>query len=609
MEAIIINGKINNKEKSDILTKIQNSNEVKLYSNFEISEELSEFSSGKMELSDEEKKAINFSVFEKVIQFGEIKINGSAITDLFMIEQASLWHYHKFRIYFFLRNLFYEIELLEKALEKYQSVDYYTQSDHLSEYFSDTNNINVYPINTNTKNQKINFKTLTNYSIFLLLRVLFSSLHWKRFRNKKHLFIDHAKKQACLNLKTLKPEPSNYNLKYLLDKTDDDFLIIDDIEIPKLSTFEQNFLHKNNFIKQKNRIYGECILVKGILSLKVRKAMNSSSKYLSDTYNQIGEELDCKDDQLIFRFFKTLDNTSKLFLFKYFAYKNIFRKYSFKTISSIDENSARIKTILDAAKYFSVKTIGIQHGTIHKLHPAYIYTKSDILRNILAEKTIVWGDKWKDFLFSQGNYNKESLFVAGQIRTDLIPRLTETNTNNPFRSEKNESILVFASQPQRDPILRERAAIDVCLAASNITNCKLIIKLHPAEKDDFEYYHSAARKAKCSNYQIILDYDLYSLISYSDIVITCFSTVGSETVYFNKPLIILDHLKQDIQNYHQEGVAFQATTSEELELHIKNILSGKQKINLDLYQQYISNNAYKVDGNVSERIMQFIKNL
>lgn len=137
----------------------------------------------------------------------------------------------------------------------------------------------------------------------------------------------------------------------------------------------------------------------------------------------------------------------------------------------------------------------------------------------------------------------------------------------------------------------------------------LVVKLHPAEKFDIEYYNSIAQEAGCRNYQIILNIDLYLLISLSDIMITCFSTVGAETVYFNKPLIILDHLKQDIQGYHKEGIAFQATNETELKRYLVNILSGEMNINEVAYKNYIEEYAFKIDGKVADRIIKFVRSL
>ena len=131
----------------------------------------------------------------------------------------------------------------------------------------------------------------------------------------------------------------------------------------------------------------------------------------------------------------------------------------------------------------------------------------------------------------------------------------------------------------------------------------------PGEKNDREYYHQLARESECMNYRLVYDEDLFLLISACDILITCYSTVGTETVYFKKPLIIHDPLKADIQSYHKEGVAFQATNSDEVKDYINRILSGKLSIDEEAYDKFISGYAYKIDGKASERCLNFIKSL
>ena len=59
-------------------------------------------------------------------------------------------------------------------------------------------------------------------------------------------------------------------------------------------------------------------------------------------------------------------------------------------------------------------------------------------------------------------------------------------------------------------------------------------------------------------------------------LITCFSTVGAEAVYFHKPLLILDHLGQDVQGYIREKVAFEARDWQTLEEVLLEVLSGKK---------------------------------
>ncbi len=608
MEVIVINRPLQKNEEQTLLEQLNSGiKEFALYANFPLSEELAGFSKGPIELLPDEKKAINYEIFNHVLNFGEIKIGDIAITDLLMFEKASIWHYHKFRTYFFIRNLIFEIRLIEKLSLEYQKITYYGESAFLKNYPFYFPELALHIPNVNKS--KINYRTIFNYILFFKLRVIAGLFQLMRFRKVQHIVIDHAIKQTLLNLNTLKPEPGNYNLEYLFEKLDQDFLILDDVDIPKFHKGSDFKLKKWHFFPKGRRLFGEVILLKGLFSVTVRRQIKSFDAQLKGKFELIRSSLTNPIDLIIIDFIESLHASSKLFLFKYLAYKKFFSRHPYKSISTIDENSPRIKSILDAAKSNGIKTIGIQHGTIHELHPAYMFTEIDAERKLVPDFTMIWGENWKKLLTEKGRYVPESLIITGQIRTDIIPLLQTKKINNLISIPEGSKIILFASQPQQDPELREKSALDVFSAIKEIPESHLVVKLHPAEFNDYNYYHKLAHKSGCSNYQIVLQVDLYLLISLSDIVITCFSTVGAETVYFNKPLIILDHLKQDIQGYHKEGIAFQAANQEELKDYMVQILNNQLSYKSDSYENYIRNYAHKVDGQVSERIISFIKNM
>jgi CDP-glycerol glycerophosphotransferase (TagB/SpsB family) len=207
------------------------------------------------------------------------------------------------------------------------------------------------------------------------------------------------------------------------------------------------------------------------------------------------------------------------------------------------------------------------------------------------------------FLIKKGNYPEDSVVSVGQIRTDIIPVLLQSEK---LKKAVPENLILFASQPQRDPELRFQAAFDVFQAARELPKSKLIVKLHPREYGDKAYYHAIATKAGCTNYILDATSDLYQLIASCNVLITCFSTVGTETVYFHKPLIILDHLNQDIMGYAAEGVAFQATNSDNLTRILTGILNGSLKIDRAKYDAFIQKYAYRIDGKVAERCIEAI---
>jgi len=605
MEAIVIQRNLSKEEEQHLLEKMRKGS-VEIYAAAEVSALLKGIVKPLPEPPNEKKKEINFSIMERVLQFGDKPIDGKTITEHLMIDTASIWHFHKFRIYFALRNRLYEIEQIEQLKEKNTKIILYAYSD-LQNYFKDQNEIEV--IAGKKQKGKLNFATLFNYGIYFIIRTCLGFFQYFRIKKKKHLVIDHSIRQHCLDQETLQLRKGNYNLQYLFEKLKDDFIVIDDKEIPKPKAPESFRLTASLFSASRKTFFGEYILFLGLLSVRTRKLLQHYSTQLKLEYLEIKKQLTDSQDKMILDFLFSLHGSSMLFLFKFLAYKRFFENNHFRSVTSIDENSARIKSIMDAAKSQNIKAIGIQHGTIHELHPAYMFTQKDVKLGILPDYTMVWGEYWRRFLHEKGNYPERSLIPVGQIRTDIIPQLKDSTIIKIPEIEGKGRIVVFASQPQRDPMIRRLAAFDVFSAVKDLENVHLVVKLHPAEKNDFDYYRKIAAEAVCANYSILLKIDLYLLISQSDIVITCFSTVGAETIYFNKPLIILDHLKQDIQGYYREGIALQATNADELRKYVKQFLNGEAKLDKEAYQNYIEKYAYKIDGKVSERIIGFVEGL
>ncbi len=603
MKAVVINRALNKKEQN-ALQKILNS-DVKIYRRPDIPSYFSSFANDELiPENDEEKKRINYDLFDEVLNFGELKIEHKAITDWFRFGSVSLWHYTKLSTYFSVRNLYYEISFIRKLLKRYDKIYYYGTFPYLAEYFKNSPVSFFFP----GKKSTVQFFEVFKFFVVVLVRTLISMFNGINFPGKQHILIDNTVKQNVLNFKTLKNEKSDIVFCYLNTLADDSFVVLEDMIFPTKKADYRFSVEKWQF-KGGNKILGDVLLLRYFFSKKVRKEFFDTLRKLKPVFYKI-EAVPLTDVQrLILHYFKKNLGASKLYLYKYIVYKHFFKKHSFKTITTIDENSPRFKSVLDAAKENKIKTVAIQHGTIHDLHPAYLYTKTDALRKLQADYTLVWGEYWKQFLINRCNYPPESVVVTGQIRTDIIPKLLHEKMRVPQLDGINKKIVVFASQPQRDPYLRRKAAEDVFKAVKNRPDSFLILKLHQNERYDEGYYTQIAQSVGITNYKILLWVDLYLLFSRSDLIITCFSTVGGEAVYFNKPLIILDHLKQDIQNYHKAGIAFQATDEHELKDYMDRILDGSLGINKKSYREYVKKFVYKIDGHTTERVLQFIKSL
>ncbi len=612
MKAIVIKRPLTDTESVAILGKIKTGGYA-MFADVSLPGRLQSFTQGNYDISEEEKKRINYETMDFVISFGDKVIGGKAVVDWLGFEDSSIWYYHKFRTYFRLRKLKYEQAEVSSLAEEYGEVEYYTAEPFLQKT-KVPDKVSLIMSDTEAR-AKRNYYSLIPYLVILLSRFLLNIFSHRKLRKPDHIIMDVTKRQAFLDINTLKVCKGNYVIGYLLEKAGKDFLIIDEAVQPKLSGGAKISLSRDNLFGKgswKNRFYGEPLILKYFLSAGLRKKKKKLLSNIKAALNKLGELCTEEDEKLLCDIYRSYTGATNFYLIKYLAYQKLFRKHAFKTITTVDENSPARKAILDAARSSGIKTIAVQHGNIYDLHPSYLFTKNDKLAGIMPDITLVWGNYYKDFLVQKANYPLKNIISTGQVRTDIIPSLL--NANIPKEKvipgiSKHHQIITFASQPQHDQQLREQSALDVMNATKEIPDAFLVIKLHPNELKDVNYYEAIAKKSGITKYAITYHIDLYLLLSISSVVITCFSTVGSEAVYFNKALIIIDYQKQDLLNYIRLGIAHPAYNKADLENNIKNIITGKLNIDKRAYENFVRQFAYKIDGKVVSRVLNSIREI
>ena len=553
-------------------------------------------------LSPEEKKQINYEIMDEVLRFGDLTVGDQTLADLFRIDTASVWHYQKFRVYFAVRNLMYFLRSAQLKFSSFEDHIWFVPSETkpLGGLFPEVN----FRIPTTKTKTRFNFGDLFSYLV--LMKYRFLNQLFSAPKHPEYLVYLTEKYSSVLDKSTMKTKSGHHILEYLISELDGRFALLTEVLMPKpkgKSDYSFSWKQFQSSWNEHPKVFLEGFLISGLLKKSVRKSANKAQETIRSAYPKVRETELSLIQKLTLEVFQSLDKSSGFYLYRYFAARNYFKTSGIKAVIAADENSPLTKSILDAARFCGIKIIGLQHGTMHDLHPAYLYTPTDCKNRIMPDLTLTWGKYWEEFLIEKGNYPKNSVISVGQIRTDIIPILLKEENQ---RKDEPGKTIVFASQPQRDPELRYQAAFDVFKAAAKLPQSSLIVKLHPREFSDSEYYLKIAKEADCTNFILDTTSDLYQLIASCDVLITCFSTVGTETVYFHKPLIILDHLKQDIMGYVAEGVAFQASDAASLTEILSGVFSGSLQINREKYDSFIEKYAFQIDGKVAERCLNAI---
>ncbi len=612
MKAIIIKRKLSGDETAQLLTKLSDNVDIRLHISGIADEKLMALNTPAPVDLYSIKKMVNEVVLHELLAMGDKLVKGERVADLLSFEKAGVWYYQRFRSYFRVRQIGYEYEEILQLLKVYDQIDFYTGEDGLKQIDELPPGVTLcFPIKGSVS--RVNYARIAIYLIHFILRLVMQPFQFAHPSKRRHVVVDHAGLQKCLHVPEGNFSYDNYILSGLFDKLDADFLLLSEVVMPKFdgpNIFRLRWQYYFRAGKNRNIVFNEVILFRALLSSKIRSKVKQASARLVAGYNAVEAVPLSMYERLILKHYVGYHKTSRFYVFRYLAFDQFFKRYAFSTISSIDENGPIVKSILDAAKANQMKTIGIQHGNFGNSHPAYLYTVADRLAGSMADHTLVWGEYWRDFLAAVGNFRPDSLVVTGQIRTDVIPWLLKNDRSDLLGDRwTNKKIIVFASQPQPDASLRYQAALDVFSAGKSLKDSLIVVKLHPAERNDVMYYESIAGEAGCKNFEILYNIDLYLLLSACDLLVTCFSTVGTEAVYFGKPLIILDYMKEDLLHYCSEGVAFQAVDAVSLGELIWRIITGDLVANPEAYDSFIRKYAWKIDGNSAQRSIDYIKRL
>lgn len=562
-----------------------------------------------MEAPDADKKRINSWLMDECLAFGDKEVAEKSIRMHLQYEACNLWHYHKFRIYFALCNVYADIRVLEILAQRHETLHFYTQQGIFSKTDALPSNVRLFY--RPAPKVGINLPVLLRFAWLSFWRILLSLRFHTGLDAIRHLVLSRPMDEVPMTLpgKDLKIEPENYYYGYILRSLPAEFGLIEEIGHPKLRDASPYPMPRRLFRPRKDirPILGDVIFYRSLIKRKNRKFVNQAQQNLKKVYALLEAELDQPFEKLVLHLIKSYRGSTGYYLAKYYAFLSFFRKHRFQSLTAVDENSPAIKCIVDAARSEGIRTLAVQHGTIHDLHMAYRYTKGDVAEaRPFPDLTLVWGTHWYEILHNGGNYPPSNLALIGQPRTDIIPFLHTLKKNEVHPDiDPNKWLVVFASQPLRDPLVRRRIAEDVFAVAGRRPEWQLLVKLHPHEHD-LAYYQEIAAEMGCRNPLLIHQVDLYRLLSVCDVLVTANSTVGAEAIYFHKPLVTLDHLAQDMMGYHRAGVAFQAVDRQAYEAFLVQLYRGGITPDSDAYQRFIEAYAFQIDGKVTERYLKHV---
>ncbi|MAF99546.1 MAG: hypothetical protein CMH61_02940 [Nanoarchaeota archaeon] len=288
-----------------------------------------------------------------------------------------------------------------------------------------------------------------------------------------------------------------------------------------------------------------------------------------------------------------------LLMFRYyFVYKKIISEEEVRAVYTTAISSLFEKCLLGAASTCQVRSFMGQHGIGAEFW-------NNTTNHLHSHHFLVMGKKYKEELVSRGF---ENVHVTGpQIFEELVPFINGT--------KKKDHVLFMTTPFVEDKTLSKEEyfrKVKVIMEQLKKLNQKLIIKLHPREQTMSEYQKIAS--------DLQLDVAVlsestrekhYQLLANCSVLINFGSTVALEAMLLGKPTITIDPFDgvNPINPFIRESDAtVKLKWDGGIEEKVIELLDKPELLSKEV-KKFIDNHAYKVDGKVTERVLQIIKEM
>jgi len=276
------------------------------------------------------------------------------------------------------------------------------------------------------------------------------------------------------------------------------------------------------------------------------------------------------------KFYEHLENYlikwGKRINFYEYYYKKFFERAHPKIILTImNGGSGLYGLITKFAKDLGIRVGEIQHGVITKVHPGYNYGEA-----LLRSKE--YNEFFPDYLLTYGNFWNENTNIPAKKITIGKPhleyKLKEYETYS-WTVNNKKKVLVISQGLITKVMVELTEKLSKKLEGANY---EIIFRLHPGEVHFEELYRSLYRY---SNITINRFDDIYDLISKSNYVVGCASTVIYEAIAFKKPIFILRNKLSKI--YIPSLIGYWFDNAEELYELVTSDVSPKEPNNVEYY--------------------------
>ena len=234
---------------------------------------------------------------------------------------------------------------------------------------------------------------------------------------------------------------------------------------------------------------------------------------------------------------------------------SFFKEIKPSVIIQVYETGPYAKAFEIAAQKLGIKTIGIQHGLFPSDMSDYmckqVKSKNLPFGNIIPNCTFVFGDYYKKLLTEKGGYPKEMVMSVGNLalyNIDIIKQsLSRTKLLDKYGIRDTKIVLIPLSfrliYHQNNP---DRLMLNEIYNGLKNTETIVLVRPHPGDLLDSQIFK---KEFPASNFILSKSTIFEDLYLCDLVVVPPISTVGSEAALYEKPVILLNVVDNDMSTY------------------------------------------------------------
>jgi glycosyltransferase involved in cell wall biosynthesis len=288
----------------------------------------------------------------------------------------------------------------------------------------------------------------------------------------------------------------------------------------------------------------------------------------------------------------------------------------------VNEYGVFERALVVAAKQWGVPTVALQHGVIHSKHRGYMHSKSEISPNgdvkapycPIPDRTAVYGPFHKHLLTRLSAYPAERVIVTGQPRYDRMAHMKHLYSRERFLQrhsiDPDHKVILWTTQCHGLSMEENHRNFTTVLETiSRLDKLTLVIKQHPGEGPTYTRMIQNYLANQSVNAVITPgNSDVYEQLFACDLLISKSSTTVIEAAALGKPVVLLNLSGEPMPiglDYVKEGIAVNASTTEELGSAIQELLTDDRKLARNR-MRFVKKYLYKLDAKATERVVNLI---